>query len=41
MVEDADAAFKWLRENIHPKTKIVVWGHEIGAVICLRVGMYI
>ena len=38
MVEDSDAAMEWLQENIHPKSKIVVWGHEIGSMVCLRVG---
>ena len=38
MNEDSDAAIEWLHKNIHPKSKIVVWGHEIGSTVCLRVG---
>ena len=41
MVEDADAAFEWLRKNIRAESTIVLWGHEIGSVICLRVGTYV
>ena len=38
MVDDAEAVFKWLRNKIHPNTKIIIWGHEIGSTIGLRVG---
>ena len=38
MVEDAEAVFKWLRNKIHPNTKIIIWGHEIGSAVGLRVG---
>ena len=38
MVEDAEAVFKWLRNKINPNTKIIIWGHEIGAAVGLRVG---
>ena len=38
MVQDANAAFQWLRENIHHETTVVVWGHEIGAAIAANLG---
>lgn len=38
MVEDAEAVFKWLRNKIHPNTKIIIWGHEIGSAVGLRIG---
>ena len=38
MVADTNAAIKWLRKNIHPNTKIVVWGHGVGAAVAAKMG---
>ena len=41
MVEDAASSLFWLHNNIHPDTRIIIWGHSLGAAVTCRLGSYL
>ena len=38
MVQDATSALNWLLKNIHPDTKVLVWGHSLGTGVACKLG---
>ena len=38
MVEDAASSLFWLHDNIHPDTRIIIWGHSLGTGVTCRLG---
>ena len=38
LVEDASSALGWLQQNIHTKTRIIVWGHSLGTGVACKLG---
>ena len=37
-VQDGLAAFHWLKSRVHHETKIVIWGHSLGAAVTAKLG---
>ena len=38
MVWDGVIAFRFLKQYIHPKTKVIVWGHSLGTGVTTKLG---
>ena len=38
MVQDAISALNWLLKNVHPDTKVLVWGHSLGTGVACKLG---
>ena len=40
MVWDGVNAFRFLKQHIHPKSKVIVWGHSLGTGVTTKLGTH-